>query len=88
MATPYSLSPAWTQVNRYDVTLDCNVLISNTGGFDLRWLRNSDQTLPASGPATAHLLRPGQNVTISVKAGNYLWLSAKPSGTALVEHFG
>lgn len=88
MANAYTLSPTWTQVNRYDVTQDCNVLISNTGGFDLRWLRNTEETTPTAGPATAHLLRPGQSVTITVRSGNYLWMAARPAGTALVEHFG
>lgn len=87
MTTAFSLTPTWSQSNRFDVAEDCELIISNTGGFDIRWVRNADTATPTSHPAIAHLIRPGQSVTTTASADDYIWLAALPSGTALIDKF-
>ncbi|WP_428926452.1 hypothetical protein [Marinibacterium sp. SX1] len=88
MANSYTLTSDWTTANRFDVTGDRDVLVSNTCAFDIRWARTSGPDTPATAPAMSHLLRPGQSMSLSLRSGQAIWLAALPGGTALVEDFG
>ncbi|MAC76746.1 MAG: hypothetical protein CML66_01610 [Rhodobacteraceae bacterium] len=88
MATPYNLTPDWTATNRFEAVTAGEILLSNTGGFDIRWTRTPDAAAPAPMPLQATILRPGESRSLSLKAGEYLWLAARPQGSAIVEDFG
>lgn len=87
MATPYDLTPDWTASNRYEAAVAGQVLLSNTGGFDIRWSKTADTTPPAPAPLQATILRPGESRSLSLKAGECVWLAARPSGTAIIDQF-
>jgi len=85
MATVVFPSPAWDPNNRHTVAVTGEAILSNTGGHDLRWTRTPDDTLPGLAPDLAGLLRPGQTLIVTVKAGERVWLSGDAGSTALID---
>ncbi len=85
MAIPYNLTPDWDIASRHIVALDGDLILANSGGQEIRWARTVDDTTPASEPMSAHMLRPGQSLTLPFRAGDRIWMAADPAGTALVD---
>lgn len=86
MATvSYSLTGAWAVPNRFAASTAQDIRLSNTGGHELRWSRTPDDTAPGQLPRGAHVLNPGEQVTLHMNAGQRLWLAGEPGSTALVE---
>ncbi|MGV6848740.1 MAG: hypothetical protein ACWA5A_10210 [Marinibacterium sp.] len=88
MATVFFPNPVWDPANRHLVAATGEAILSNTGGHDVRWTRTPDDLPPALAPDMAALLRPGQTLVATVKAGERIWLTGDSGSTALIDPLG
>ncbi|MEM8730353.1 MAG: hypothetical protein AAGF79_10595 [Pseudomonadota bacterium] len=83
MATTFRLSDDWTATNRYEAVHHGDVMLSNTGADDVRWTRTQDDEVPSNPPRISPILRPGDNLSVSVRPGHRIWMTG-PVGSSVV----
>jgi hypothetical protein len=82
-STNYALTQVWSAVNRFAATSDVDIILSNVGGYPVRWeLTDSDAT-PVITPALSHVINPGRSEKMLLLAGERLWMAGE-GGSATV----
>ncbi|QEW23946.1 hypothetical protein LA6_006184 (plasmid) [Marinibacterium anthonyi] len=87
VSMPFTLTAAWTEENRYAAVDACEMLLSNTSASDLRWARTTGPAAPSITPLQAHLLHPGNSLSVPLAEGETLWVAGGPPGSAVADVF-
>lgn len=82
-STYFDLEDDWSATNRYTAAADVDILVSNSGGYAVRWSITSNDTAPTIPVSRAHVLGIGDRLPLQLSSGERLWLAGTNADATL-----
>lgn len=88
MAQVFPLDSEWSAAGRYEATQETEILLCNPRAVQrapMRWTITQSPATPTIAVDNAPVVPGGENIDMTLSAGEYLWMAGVPDGFGTIE---